>query len=140
MCRQGAKQILDAVADSGKSVRVVAIAKETLGHEDFVAKFWPAPNELYFDGDPVGLPLFRQANGRSMGLVGGIGNYLVGGTVAKAAKESADTEGNLEGEGKILGTILVINKANEIIMHHTEKVWGDHPKDDELRAAIAKLS
>ena len=139
MCRQGAKQITDIVSESGKAVRLVAVAKETLGNEEFTKTWWPAPAELYFDGDPVALPIFKQANGKAMGLIAGAGNYMVGGKVADAIKSSATTEGNYEGEGKILGSVLVISKSGELLMHHTEKVWGDHPADETLMGALAKL-
>ena len=48
--------------------------------------------------------------------------------------------GNLVGEKKTLGSVLVVSSSGEVLYHHKEKTWGDHPEFDDLKAAIAKLS
>ena len=47
--------------------------------------------------------------------------------------------GDMQGEGTILGSVLVVSSTGEVLFHHREKVWGDHPDDDALKAAIAQL-
>lgn len=140
MCRSGAKQITTLAAEAGKPVRLTAIAKEHLGNEEFVEKFWPAPAELYFD-EPKKLPAFNECNGQSQGIMSGFGSYLVGGAVANAVKKAKDekVEGNMKGEGLVLGSVLVVSSTGELLLHHKEKTWGDHPSDAELRDAIARL-
>ena len=88
----------------------MAIAKEHMGHEEFVRDWWPAPAELYFDtpASTQDAPIFRACNGRSMGL-SGVGSYLVGGAVKqnvlrvdKAGKSTCTT-----GAGKVLFAIAI---------------------------------
>ena len=45
----------------------------------------------------------------------------------------------MEGEGTILGSVLVIDKDGQVLLHHKEQSWGDHPSDEDLFAAITKL-
>ena len=95
---------------------------------------------MYFD-TPKTIPVFNECNGKSQGIAAGFGSYLVGGAVAKAVKDAKakKVEGNMEGEGLVLGSVLVVSSSGELLLHHKEKTWGDHPSDDELRDAIAKL-
>ena len=39
----------------------------------------------------------------------------------------------------ILGSVMVVSSTGEVLFHHKEKMVGDHPGDDELKAAIARL-
>ena len=48
--------------------------------------------------------------------------------------------GDLQGEGTILGSVIVVSNDGEVLLHHKEKVWGDHPDEDDLKAAIDKLN
>ena len=120
-------------------MRLVAVAKERLGHEEFTRDYWPTPAELYFDTVEEGYPFFKESNGESLGLVRGAMNYLFGGEVATNMKRSENVAGNLQGEGYILGSVIVVSSTGEVLLHHKEKVWGDHPDEEELKAAIAKL-
>ena len=92
LCREGATQIRDAAA--GRDVRLVAVAKERLGHEEFTRDYWPTPAELYFDTVEEGYPFFKESNGESLGLVRGAMNYLFGGEVATNMKRSENVAGN----------------------------------------------
>ena len=92
LCREGAMQIREAA--KGRDVRLVAIAKERLGHEEFTREYWPSPAELYFDTVEPGYPFFRASNGESLGLIGGIVSYLLGGEVATNLKRSENIAGN----------------------------------------------
>ena len=122
----------------------MAIAKEHLGNEEFTSKYWPPPHELYFDGppsDPKNVPIFKECNGKKQGLMSGIGSYLVGGAVAKNLKNANDGghKGNAAGEGFVLGSVLVVSGKGELLMHHKEMTWGDHPGDAELLDAMGKI-
>ena len=155
-------------------VRLVAVAKERLGHESFLRDHWnasgglrdrwlptettgptgptgptgapfPSP-ELYFDtwkggGLPGEHPLFRACNGASQKW-SGVVSYLAGGAVAtnSARVDAKGIHGNAKGEGTILGAVLVLDKDGKVLLHHKETSWGDHPSDETLFEAIAKLS
>jgi hypothetical protein len=121
-------------------VRLVAIAKEPLGREEFVKDWWAPPAELFLDTGAPGFPVFKEANGGSQGL-SGVASYLVGGAVAKNSKrvDAKGIKGDMKGEGKILGAVLVVDKSGELLFHHQEKSWGDHPTDEDLAAAIDKM-
>ena len=122
-------------------MRVIGIAKEELGTEEFIKDWWKAEDncELFYDV-PKTVPLFFEANGRKMKWTGVI-SYLMYGAVRKNADraKAAGIKGNKVGEGVILGSVLVIDKNGELILHHKELSWGDHPSDEVLKEAMAKL-
>ena len=120
-------------------MRLLCVAKERLGREEFAQKFWPAPLELYFDAP--GTPLFKACNGKSQGVLSGFGSYLLGGSVAAAAKGAKEkgVEGNMQGEGLALGAVLVVSSKGQLLLHHLEKTWGDHPPEDALAGALAAV-
>ena len=64
-------------------MRLVAIAKERLGSEEFTRHYWPAPAEIYFDSKKEGYPFFEATNGREQGMAIMIASKLFGGQVAK---------------------------------------------------------
>lgn len=138
MCRNQANQLKVAAKD--KNVRLVAVAKERLGHEEFTRDYWQPPAELYFDTTEPDYPFFKAINGESMGLVHGLWSYLSGGKVAKNMKLAKGVAGNLKGEGLVLGGILVVASSGDILMHHVEKEVGDQPDPAELAAAISQLA
>ena len=123
-------------------MRVIGIAKEELGTEEFIKDWWKAEDncELFYDV-PKTVPLFFEANGRKM-LWTGVISYLTHGAVRKNADraKAAGIKGNKVGEGVILGSVLVIDKNGELILHHKELSWGDHPSDEVLKEAMAKLT
>ena len=45
--------------------------------------------------------------------------------------------GNMKGEPKVLGSVLVIANNGEVVFHHKEKVIGDHPNYVDLEAALS---
>ena len=117
----------------------MCIAKEPLGHAEFTEKFWPPPAELYLDAP--GAPLFAAANGASMGVLTGFSSYFFGGAVAAAAKDAKarGVAGNVEGEGLVLGAVLVVSGEGELLLHHVEKHWGDHPSSAALAEGLGKM-
>ena len=149
MCRQGAAQLLAHKPQlDAAGVRLVAVAKERLGLEEFVKDHWPVHEgvELYIDdsGEPRkdgNTPLFVAANGTAQKW-GGIASALSGfGSAAGAVKRAkqAGFKGNLKGEGFNLGAVLVSGPTGALHLHHRESFWGDHPSDEALEAAIATV-
>ena len=92
MCREGAMQVTKAAKD--QDVRLVAIAKERLGHEEFSRDYWPPPAELYFDTASEGYPFFKASNGQSLGVMRGMLSYFLGGDVKENINRSSDIKGN----------------------------------------------
>ena len=43
----------------------------------------------------------------------------------------------MKGETKTLGSVIVLASNGKVLFHHKEKVMGDHPEYDDLRAAIS---
>lgn len=122
---------------------MVAIAKERLGNEEFTEKWWRPPAELYFEqsGDAKATHgIFKASNGATQGL-SGLASYVTGGAVAQNVKrvDGKGIDGDMKGEGTILGAVLVVDKTGKLLLHHREKTWGDHPSDEELAAAIAAM-
>ena len=125
-------------------IPLVAVAKERLGADEFVEKFWPAPLRMLFDLDAE-KPFFRAINGGSLGVCGFV-NYLFNGRVKanwqRAAAASFPMLGhehiahNNKGEGKLLGGLAVVAPGGELTALWREMVWGDHaPAADVLKAA-----
>ena len=85
-------QIREAAKD--RDVRLVAIAKERIGHEEFTREYWPSPAELYFDTVEEGYPFFQTTNGESLGVIRGMISYMLGGEVATNLKRSENIKGN----------------------------------------------
>lgn len=118
-------------------MRLVAIAKDRAGAEDFAALI----PEIYFDSETGGYPFFSLTNGRSQGLAQVIGSYLFGGQVAKNMKNvDQKIPMNFEGKaGSVLGSVIVVDPTGKILYHHKEKVVGDQPDSVKLKAAIKQL-
>ena len=49
---------------------------------------------------------------------------------------AAPTGNMFKGEGLVLGSVMVVSSTGEVLFHHKEKVVGDHPDDEELKAAM----
>ena len=69
-------------------MRLVAIAKERFGSEEFVYKYWPSPAEIYFDSKKEGYPFFKATNGQQQGIATMIASYVFGGQAAKNWKKA----------------------------------------------------
>ena len=47
---------------------------------------------------------------------------------------------NMKGSGgSVLGSLLVVSRTGEVLFYHKEKVVGDQPDPEELKAAINQL-
>lgn len=134
-------------AAKDENVRLVAIAKERLFSERFVAKYWQEPAEIYFDSAEKGYPFFEATNGQQQALGPFLLSHLLGGKAAENWKKGDDSVPNNpfftfrreELTHPILGSLLVVSHTGEILYHHKEKMMGDQPDFEELKAAIKKL-
>lgn len=137
MCREGA--LIINRATRGENVRLVAIAKERQGHKVWKRDFWRAPSELYFDTASEGYPFFMASNGQKQGFIKMMVSYFFGGKIAQGWKRAEKIANNFDGEGLVLGSVMVVSKDGEILFHHKEKEVGDHIDEEEFKAAVKKL-
>ena len=86
-------QITQAAKDLNQNVRLVAIAKERVGWEEFTRDYWPPPAEIYFDTAEPGYPFFKATNGKNQGVVKMLASYMFGGEVASNLKRSEHIQG-----------------------------------------------
>ena len=144
-------------------VRLVAIAGETLGHEEFLRDYWYSlsrhtgclamrcrlqyrrccrKGELFID--PGKQSVFPVVNPTSPSLLGGFCSFLCGGVVKQHLKrvQAKNIQGNLKGEGLKLGGTLVVDAKHGVLFEHQERIWGDNSsveKMAELESAVAKV-
>ena len=123
-------------------VRLIAVAGEPLGHEDFTANYWSG--ELFIDMGKKGL--FKESGTGYQGLLSGIFSYYSGGAVAKnsARCDAKGVTGNMEGEGLKLGGVFAVSPGGDVMFEHKETTWGDTTvvgnRMTELKAAVASFS
>jgi hypothetical protein len=130
-------KLKDELSSRHPPVRLIAIAGEHLGAEEFADKFWPG--ELFYDLGKAGV--FKVMGSGSTSL-GGLASYLVGGAVKKNVQrcDSKGVEGNMVGEGFKLGGVWVVSPASELVWEHNETTWGDIVEGDKLTALRAALA
>lgn len=125
-----------------RGIRLIGIAGEHLGREEFLAKFWKG--ELYFDlGKKTWFPAIHGGS-KFSSTMSGIFSALSGGAVAKAWKraQGKGVEGNLKGEGTVLGGVWVVHPQQGVLYEFREKSWGDNVMESDpqgLFGAINKL-
>ena len=104
-------------------MRLVAIAGETRGAEEFMDDYWPG--ELYFDERKDSV--FKVLNAGRQSKARAIASYFTGGKVKKAltrAKEKGYV-GNFVGEGLKLGGVWAFSPKGFLVYEHKEKFVGD---------------
>mmetsp|Transcript_25823 Transcript_25823/g.45857 ORF Transcript_25823/g.45857 Transcript_25823/m.45857 type:complete len:87 (+) Transcript_25823:499-759(+) len=73
-----------------------------------------------------------------MGLVKGVLTPQVWRNINRNKKTGV--EGNLKGEGRLLGGVLVVGKNDQgVLMDAREEVWGTHADVDAVRDACLKI-
>uniref|UniRef100_A0A7E4VIQ2 Peroxiredoxin-like 2A n=1 Tax=Panagrellus redivivus TaxID=6233 RepID=A0A7E4VIQ2_PANRE len=127
-CRKEAKdlsQIKDKLDAAG--VQLVGVVHETKGVDDFKPFL---AGDVYFDSERR----FYGPKERWMPVWMGflrISTYL-------RARQTRDTPGNFEGEGRLLGGVYLIDKER-LIYSHLERTWGDPANIDEIVEALKKV-
>ena len=94
-------QITKAAKD--QDVRLVAIAKERNGWEEFTRDYWPPPAEIYFDTAEPGYRFFKATNGKKQGVAQMLTSYMFGGEVANNLKRSEHIQGRDDSENACRG-------------------------------------
>ena len=120
-------------------VRLVAIAGEHLGHEEFTRDYWKG--ELLFDLGKSSI--FKVMGSGRQGLLSGVMSYFTGGSVSKnwARAGSKGVAGNIEGEGFKLGGVWLFAPSG-LVYEHQEKTWGhtvEGAELDRLKRVIADM-
>lgn len=143
MCREEALALssLKPKLDSQTPpVRLVCIAGEALGHEEFLRDYWKG--ELYIDEGKQ--TVFPVVNPTAPSLMAGICSFFCGGEVKQHVNrvKAKNIQGNFKGEGLKLGGTLVVDPTHGLLFEHQERIWGDNAcagKMAELEKAIAKI-
>lgn len=118
-----------------KGVEMVAIVHEELGVEEFRSGFWPS-DPIYLNSD---LSMFAAINNdrkvKKQSVLSGLFSMDMWRRVRQA--KDAGVEGNLKGEGSVLGGILLIGAGqNGPKWIRTEKSFGDHASNEEILQSI----
>jgi len=122
-----------------KGVGLAAIVHEELGVEEFRAKFWPS-DPIYLNTDRS---IFAAINDdrkvRKQGLLSGLFSADMWRRISGA--KAAGVEGNLEGEGRVLGAILLMERGEGGAKWiRTEKSFGDHATNEEILSALKNMN
>ena len=146
------------------AVRLICIAGEHVGYEEFVGTYWR--DEIFFD---VGKKTWYPLMGSGKMVLSGLASYMFGGAVAQNVSRvnAKAIDGDFKGEGTILGGVWVISGVEKAVLfehqvfflrykfpHHPapspsqppcqEKSWGDNvcaspAKMDALLAAVDRI-
>lgn len=145
LCREEAMDLstkllpqLKSSSGGGKPApRLVAVVDETTSVDGFLEAFQDqgGETETYLDGERR----FKTALGdRWLGLQGML-YPSVWKNGKRATAKYPDLAGDLKGEGRRLGGLLVVDKKGEVRYSYLEKVFGDHAPMEEVLAAVEKL-
>ncbi|CAD6192188.1 unnamed protein product [Caenorhabditis auriculariae] len=130
LCRKEAKELSTLQPEMEKNgIRLIAVVHEKRGVNAFKPYF---KGDVYFDEDKH----FYGPNQRWLPIWMGVlrfGTYL---NVWNSKKAGFD--GNLHGEGRLLGGVYLIADG-ELQYAHLEKEWGDAANIDEVTQAIHKF-
>lgn len=121
-----------------KGIGMAAIVHEELGVEEFQSGFWSS-EPIYLDSE---LSLFAAINDdrkvRKQGLLSGLFSSDMWRRIRKA--KDAGVVGNLKGDGKILGGILLIGSGESGPKWvRCEKSFGNHASNEEIISIIEKF-
>ncbi|KAL7748813.1 hypothetical protein RI367_005726 [Sorochytrium milnesiophthora] len=135
-CRNEAVELRKRAEEINKNgnIRMVAIVNQKLGAEDFADNFWQG--ETYFDHD---LGLFK-ALGDGEVRRASLWELLRPSVLARIVKgKMSGPQGNLEGDGTMLGGLLVVRKGDAGVEYaYLEQTFGDiAPVEDVVKACQA---
>lgn len=121
-----------------KGIGMAAVVHEELGVEEFKSGFWPS-EPIYLNPDrSLFAAIHDDRKVRKQGLLSGLFSSDMWRRV-RQAKDSG-VEGNLKGEGRVLGGILLMGKGDSGAKWiRTEKSFGNHASNADLVSAIEKL-
>jgi len=113
--------------------RLIGVVRESSDIDDFLPFF--KGGELYFDADAS---LFKSIGDR---WLGGRGFLMasVWRNVLRAMWRGYPNNG--KGDGTMLGGVLVVGPREQgILFQHSEMVWGDIAKPDDVLAAVRHMN
>ncbi|CAM9824519.1 unnamed protein product [Ectocarpus sp. 12 AP-2014] len=115
---------------AAKGVKLVGVVHEQLGVEEFSGFF--KNGEVYFDEEKAFF------NGTCPCFTIGLSSLMKPSVINNAKRASAKgVKGNLKGEGRLLGGLLVVGGGDSgIAFEHREAVFGDHASMDAIMAAV----
>ncbi|KAF9173147.1 hypothetical protein BGX21_010064 [Mortierella sp. AD011] len=122
--------------EQSMGLKMICVVHEKEGADIFQNEFWHG--KVYFDAEKG----FYKALGGGRLRVGGweqlirpsFWRYLV-------RNKRSGVKGNFEGDGSILGGLLVVSAGdNGIAYEHIEKVWGDIAHADKVLEACSQLT
>jgi len=114
-------------------IDLVAVGVEEFGIEEFVAGNY-FKGTLYID---QGLASYKALNFDRVGMLG-LPKQLLSAEVRKINNEAnaLGITGNMKGDGMQLGGTFVIEKGGNVLFHHKQTGFGDHPKLTDLLGAL----
>mmetsp|Transcript_21149 Transcript_21149/g.29644 ORF Transcript_21149/g.29644 Transcript_21149/m.29644 type:complete len:121 (-) Transcript_21149:215-577(-) len=81
---------------------------------------------------------FKALGDRWLGIISGFTSSRVWKNVDRA--KNGGYKGNLKGEGRLLGGVLVVGKGDEgVLADFREEVWGDHADPKDILEACKKI-
>lgn len=121
-----------------KGIGLAAVVHEELGVDEFRNEFWPT-EPIYLNSDRS---MFAAINDdrkvHKQGLLSGLFSSDMWRRIRQA--KDAGVEGNLKGEGRILGGILLMGPGEEGAKWiKTEKSFGNHASNDEILSVIESM-
>lgn len=137
LCREEAMDLstnlYPRLASNSKKPKLVAVVAETTSVDGFLDAF--KGGETYLDEERA----FQKALGdRWLGLQG-LFYPSVWKNGGRAQKKYPELQGDLKGEGRRLGGLLVLDKKGEVKYEYQEKVFGDHAPLTEVYEAVSTL-
>ena len=113
------------------NIPLVAILHEDFGHEDFKLFF---NGSVYFDPAKV---FFGPIERRLFML----GFLRIQTYISAYQAHKSGTQGNLSGDGTLLGGVFVIGPGDTgILFEHREKYWGDNVDTADVLKYVEKIS
>ncbi|ORZ39027.1 hypothetical protein BCR44DRAFT_1496589 [Catenaria anguillulae PL171] len=102
-------------------IRMVAILNQEFGSQDFVTNWWKG--EAYFDKD---LGLFKAMGDGTLRRASLL-QLMLPSVIARGQKAKQVAEGNLQGDGTMLGGLLIMRPGDKGMQYdYAETEFGDH--------------
>jgi len=140
MCREEAMELSSRSQQLTRNygMHMVAICHEEEGVQEFATKYFQG-GKVYVDEDKKFYSALGGGHLPVLGLLNGLFRPSVWKNITRA--NSKNMAGNLKGEGRILGGLLVVGKGNRgVVYQYNEKVYGDHAPIEEVLKACQVAS
>ncbi|KAI8923446.1 hypothetical protein BC831DRAFT_34347 [Entophlyctis helioformis] len=137
MCREWAS-ILSSYKETINSfgVRLVAVVKEDIGIEEFATHYWK--EDIYIDTEHGLYKFIGDGELHMCSTFDLMVSPQFWSNVRKASRNGY--KGNFEGEGYILGGLVVVSHLGEVVYKYSEEKPGEHPAVEEVLDACAAVA